>query len=92
MTTVKIQPMKPKVSEETDWYKVLTAEDLQNKVDLNLKSGFTLETMKASLLQEKHDLQRTILRYQGQIHKIKIHAQNLQEQIAYIDHLFTEGK
>jgi len=58
----------------------LKAADIQEKVDLNLKKGMTLREIKHSLLEEKHMIERSLIRTQIQI-------QNLKEQIEYLEHL-----
>lgn len=68
---------------ETDFFKPLKGTDIQEKIDINLRHNRTVREIRDSLLQEKHELERNVLRQQVQI-------QNLKEQIEYVNHLIEK--
>ena len=74
-----------------NFYTVLKPEDIQEKIDLNLKrEGMTLPIFKAELELELHIRERKMLGLESTIHPVKIQIQNLKEQIAYINNLKKE--
>ena len=74
-----------------DLYQVLKPEDIQEKIDLNLKrEGITIEKFKSELEVELHTRERKLLELKSTIHPIEIQIQNLKEQIAYISNLKKE--
>lgn len=58
----------------------LQDKDIQEKIDLNIKDGHTLETLKESLAKELFETSRLKLR-------VMVQEQNLIEQIHYIERL-----
>lgn len=66
-------------------FELLNPKDIQEKVDLNIKQGLTLEQIRIAMIKMKNEFQRSILRQQCA-------AQNVQEQIEYVEALIREGK
>ena len=58
--------------------KPLKYKDIEEKVQINIKEGMTLQGMRDSLERELFEFQRVLIQNQIQI-------QNLIEQIAYVD-------
>lgn len=61
----------------------LRPEDIDYKIERNLQLGHTLESLRAHLINEMHDFQRSILRS-------KIQVQNYREQITRISQRIEE--
>ena len=85
----------------------LKAADIQEKVDINLKKGFTHEELRSALFRELNENSRYILKLKFDYTKDKkksyrrlveqmlpfeIQAQNLVEQIYYINGLIKGAK
>lgn len=56
----------------------LHPEDIEEKIQLNLNDGLDLNSLRDTLEEELHSTERSIL-------VSEIQAQNLKEQLAYID-------
>lgn len=79
------------MNNDTDYYKPLSKEILDEKVNASLSKGFDLTKLKLSMLEEKHDLQRSLLRQEAYLHKVKLTIQNMEEVIRYIEFLTAKG-
>lgn len=66
-------------------FEPLHPEDIEEKIQLNLKKNHTLTSLKDALEMELFKIERAILNTENNLFGSRIQVQNLKEQIAYLD-------
>lgn len=88
----------------TDWFRPLKEKDIEEKIQIEIKAGHDIKTVKELLKLELFDHEREILKAKQYLTELRffkfifkyrkimkallpleIQAQNLREQIAYVD-------